>query len=73
MVGHRPLEASILVRIQAPQFWMGEKLSGVEFSLLGKFMNKRVFIIHGWDGYPEEGWFLLFVNVFWAYLTTFVR
>lgn len=20
-------------------------------------MNKRVFIIHGWDGYPEEGWF----------------
>lgn len=19
--------------------------------------NKRVFIIHGWDGYPEEGWF----------------
>ena len=21
-------------------------------------MQKRVFIIHGWDGYPEEGWFL---------------
>lgn len=20
-------------------------------------MDKRVFIIHGWDGYPEEGWF----------------
>ena len=20
-------------------------------------MKKRVFIIHGWDGYPEEGWF----------------
>jgi len=20
-------------------------------------VNKRVFIIHGWDGYPEEGWF----------------
>jgi len=20
-------------------------------------MQKRVFIIHGWDGYPEEGWF----------------
>lgn len=20
-------------------------------------MEKRVFIIHGWDGYPEEGWF----------------
>jgi uncharacterized protein len=20
-------------------------------------MAKRVFIIHGWDGYPEEGWF----------------
>ena len=20
-------------------------------------MNKRVFIAHGWDGYPEEGWF----------------
>ncbi len=20
-------------------------------------MTKRVFIIHGWDGYPEEGWF----------------
>ncbi len=20
-------------------------------------MNARVFIIHGWDGYPEEGWF----------------
>lgn len=20
-------------------------------------MIKRVFIIHGWDGYPEEGWF----------------
>ena len=20
-------------------------------------MNKRAFIIHGWDGYPEEGWF----------------
>ncbi|PIP29922.1 hypothetical protein COU12_02115 [Candidatus Jorgensenbacteria bacterium CG10_big_fil_rev_8_21_14_0_10_54_38] len=18
---------------------------------------KRVFIVHGWDGYPEEGWF----------------
>ena len=18
---------------------------------------QRVFIIHGWDGYPEEGWF----------------
>lgn len=22
-------------------------------------MNKRVFIIHGWDGYPDEGWFPL--------------
>ena len=20
-------------------------------------MQKRIFIIHGWDGYPEEGWF----------------
>ena len=20
-------------------------------------MSKRVFIIHGWEGYPEEGWF----------------
>lgn len=20
-------------------------------------MNKRVFIVHGWDGFPEEGWF----------------
>ncbi len=20
-------------------------------------MTKRAFIIHGWDGYPEEGWF----------------
>ena len=20
-------------------------------------MRKRVFIVHGWDGYPEEGWF----------------
>lgn len=20
-------------------------------------MHKRVFIIHGWEGYPEEGWF----------------
>ncbi len=20
-------------------------------------MQKRVFIVHGWDGYPEEGWF----------------
>lgn len=20
-------------------------------------MNKRVFIVHGWGGYPEEGWF----------------
>ena len=20
-------------------------------------MTKRVFIIHGWDGYPDEGWF----------------
>ncbi len=20
-------------------------------------MNKRAFVIHGWDGYPEEGWF----------------
>lgn len=20
-------------------------------------MKKKVFIIHGWDGYPEEGWF----------------
>ncbi len=20
-------------------------------------MTKRVFVIHGWDGYPEEGWF----------------
>lgn len=20
-------------------------------------MQKRAFIIHGWDGYPEEGWF----------------
>lgn len=20
-------------------------------------MNKRVFIVHGWDGHPEEGWF----------------
>ncbi len=20
-------------------------------------MNKRVFIVHGWDGYPDEGWF----------------
>ena len=23
----------------------------------GPQMKKRVFIIHGWDGYPEEGWF----------------
>jgi uncharacterized protein len=22
-----------------------------------EFFMKRVFIIHGWDGYPEEGWF----------------
>ncbi len=22
-----------------------------------KNMKKRVFIVHGWDGYPEEGWF----------------
>ena len=20
-------------------------------------MKKRVFIVHGWDGYPEEVWF----------------
>jgi predicted alpha/beta hydrolase family esterase len=20
-------------------------------------MSKRVFIVHGWDGYPDEGWF----------------
>lgn len=20
-------------------------------------MNKKIFIVHGWDGYPEEGWF----------------
>lgn len=20
-------------------------------------MTKRAFIIHGWDGYPDEGWF----------------
>ena len=20
------------------------------------FMSKRVFVIHGWGGYPEEGW-----------------
>ncbi|TSC62215.1 MAG: hypothetical protein G01um101448_539 [Parcubacteria group bacterium Gr01-1014_48] len=20
-------------------------------------MDKRVFIVHGWDGYPDEGWF----------------
>ncbi len=20
-------------------------------------MKKRVFVVHGWDGYPEEGWF----------------
>lgn len=20
-------------------------------------MNKKVYIVHGWDGYPEEGWF----------------
>lgn len=20
-------------------------------------MNKRAFIVHGWDGYPQEGWF----------------
>src|SRR4030042_5005790 len=20
-------------------------------------MQKRVFVIHGWEGYPEEGWF----------------
>lgn len=20
-------------------------------------MKKRLFIIHGWEGYPEEGWF----------------
>ncbi len=20
-------------------------------------MNKRVFVVHGWDGFPEEGWF----------------
>ena len=20
-------------------------------------MNKKVFIVHGWDGYPDEGWF----------------
>lgn len=22
-----------------------------------KFMRKRVIVVHGWDGYPEEGWF----------------
>lgn len=22
-----------------------------------KFMQKRVFIVHGWDGNPQEGWF----------------
>ena len=22
-----------------------------------KLMKKRVFIVHGWDGYPGEGWF----------------
>ncbi len=36
--------------------------SSPRFARLGieKFfnhMNKRVFIAHGWDGYPEEGWF----------------
>lgn len=20
-------------------------------------MKKRIFVVHGWDGYPEEGWF----------------
>jgi len=20
-------------------------------------MNKRIIVVHGWDGYPEEGWF----------------
>jgi len=23
-----------------------------------RYMKKRIFIIHGWAGYPEEGWFL---------------
>ncbi len=27
------------------------------YSYLRMSMQKRVFIIHGWDGYPEEGWF----------------
>src|SRR3989344_2952524 len=25
-------------------------------------MNKRVFVIHGWGGGPEEGWFPLLKN-----------
>jgi hypothetical protein len=26
-------------------------------SVSEKISAKRVFIIHGWEGYPEEGWF----------------
>lgn len=28
--------------------------AGPQFEI---FMQKRIFIIHGWGGYPEEGWF----------------
>ena len=40
--------------------WQEEKEDKKVFLLTGcynKFMTKRVFIAHGWDGYPEEGWF----------------
>ena len=27
------------------------------FIIIDNLMQKRVFIIHGWEGYPEEAWF----------------
>ena len=51
MVGLGTLNPTILVRIQAPE------QSSVPDRGASKFMKKRVFIVHGWGGHPEEGWF----------------
>lgn len=36
--------------------WHGRG-GGFESRWVHKNMQKRVYIIHGWDGYPKEGWF----------------
>lgn len=51
-----------LYKIIAPvvkriSFVASDHALGVRIPPGAKYMNKRVFIVHGWEGHPNEGWF----------------